>query len=286
VASKDPQSKDEYSLEKQTCFLTLSYKRKVFFLMSFFDIGNTMKMDQCLEGVFLEASEASTKACDNDSGWYSADTDTSDSRENEISSISSTSSDDNDATDIEKNISYLQEKQYLMKRALTALKEEEVYDASHARAVINSDVMKCSSSIWMEAKEIIEILNRQDDDKTVIIKKFQVEEKERKSKRQKIDLSTVKCISATSFLERPNHVSHCANRARSVPFTGPWMAKALTHCIPSLPLLHDSRRSSTMDELEVVDDPELGVVVMPLSNFQFRNCISLKDAIGFTSVAQ
>lgn len=230
----------------------------------------------------------------NSSGGYTADADTSDAQENESTSVSSSSLSSDDGSDIEKEILFLKKKQSLLNRAIIAMKEEENFDASKARISL---CMKETTvpSIWMEAKEIIEILNRRDgtskkdEAKTQVTpKRVRISEAKR-TKRPRIDLSSVTCMSSNKFTESEGHDSHVGKRAlsKTMPFhcTGPWMAKALAHCIPLNVQAHDSAWSS-FEDLTVVNDPDVGLVVIPPRQFSFENGISLMDALSFTSDAQ
>jgi hypothetical protein len=114
--------------------------------------------------------------------------------------------------------------------------------------------------------------------------------KPRDPKRPKIDTSSVLCLSSSAIGFTMSSVTSGSSVKRDVcstPFhcTGPWMAKALVHSLPSLQHPHqDSAGSSST--WEIVNDPTMGPLVVPPSNIPFLSRIQLKDAIAFTPDVQ
>ena len=138
-----------------------------------------MRLNTFCEGAHDEAFEASaeqimlvvsqgdnsgTRDRDNSVSGYSSDAETSEGQETDSisfpgdpSSLSSSSSasasssagENEDASDIESEISFLQKKQRLLKRAVSAMKREEVYDATKAHAILSGSIAS-ESSLWME----------------------------------------------------------------------------------------------------------------------------------------
>jgi hypothetical protein len=250
--------------------------------------GNTIILDRCFVGACIEAIEASAKrileeSWDSSSGIYSADADadadTDTSEGQDLSSLSSSSSDD--SSDIENEISFLQQKQRLLNRALTAMKEEEAYDASKARSFASGN-KPVGSSICFEAKEIVNILKEQEAKLTepirrkILPKRGRIDERATYTKRLRIDLSSVTCTTADKFLEQTEHAARYDTRGAvsTVSFTG--------QCIPLI-LHHHDPRSNAVGELEVMNDPNLGLFVMPPPKLPCPNAIFLKDALSFTS---
>lgn len=258
-----------------------------------------MRFQASPDGAYDEAMEASAQRLmlawnDHGNSSYSSDAETSD--EQETSSLTSSSSvgSDDESEDIDGEISFLREKQGLLKRAIAAMKEEETYDASRARLTA-SGALPYGSSIWVEAKEVLDVLNQRDDGK---------QEKEtpeetlpdpspvslpREHKRPKIDVSSVLCLSSSEMGLSTSSITSCSVKRDvcSMPFqcTGSWMAKALVHSLPSLQQPHqDSTGSSST--WEIVDDPTMGPLVVPPSKIPSLSRIQLKDAIAFNPVSQ
>jgi len=204
-------------------------------------------------------------------------------------SSASSYSEDSETCDIENEISYLHKKQLLFKRFLTTLKQEKAYDASKARNVLNG-TLPSGSPLWVEAKEVLDILNRRDGTETCLDKRNTLDSNIAKpvhSKRPRIDLGSVVCLSSNSIGDGdlPPSGSHMRAISEAIPLTcgSPWMAQALAHCIPPLSERQDSSALSTW---EVISDTNFGLLVIPPSKLPFRDGIRLKDALSFTSNAQ
>jgi hypothetical protein len=107
-------------------------------------------------------------------------------------------------------------------------------------------------------------------------------------KRPRIDISSVVCLSSSNFGDVILPSSGCKRAIPAMPFAcaGPWMAQAMAHSIPSLAKQHDSTSTTSAAGWEVVNDPDLGLLVLSPSKIPFHNGIQLKNALGFTSVAQ
>lgn len=241
------------------------------------------------------AAEAIWLASRDDSGYSSEDEPQHDNQcavagKPFCSSPSSTVCSDDENSDIESEILFLHEKQLLLKRASSAMRREDDYDASNARAVA-TEPPPTGSSIWQEARETLEILNRRDakggkPSKRSHAGTSRVVETGR-NKRSRIDLSSVTCLTSGSFAG--NLLSSPSAPKRGVttrPFVGggSWVARALTRCMPSS--LPGSGRSSGSSYWEVGNDPEVGFLVFPPRESSEKAEIELKEALSFTPVAQ
>ena len=212
-----------------------------------------------------------------------------------LSSSPSPYSSDSDSEDLDSQISFLREKQMLLKRASAVMKEQEAYDAKMARKILGGPFL-VGSPIWSEAKQVLDDLEGRNDENTEypVSKKPRVSSDEddtsfkprislRDPNLPKIDISTVRHISSADV---GDDIIGAAMKAVSkteesrVPLTtsGPWMAKVLGRFLPRLP--------NTSRSWEVVDDPSLGPIVVPPSKISIRNRIELKDAVACSPVAQ
>jgi hypothetical protein len=229
----------------------------------------------------------------------------------EPSSISSDSSDynsDAENEDIDIQISFLQEKQRILKRAFALFKEEENYDASRARLILAGKVSR-GSPIWLEAKEVLEDLEEERLESQAAPKKVKLSSSDTSSRSSawtaescqrdpnlpKIDLSSVIRISSAEIGDDliAAAVDAIKRDVLSVPFamTGPWMAKMLVRCLPSLPAAtptSTTKPAAAADSVNwvIVNDPSMGPIVVPPSKIPFQNKIHLKEAIACTTVAQ
>ena len=251
----------------------------------------------------------------NGSSGYSSDVESStDGQETEgssfveVTSSSSTSScdrncSDNESEDIDYEIAFLKQKQKLLHRAVKAMNREETYDASQARSVVAEDGSnnKKASPIWVEAKAFLSLLNRRDEESgnkrraetppppTIrVATSYSLQE----SKRPKIDISSVSCIPSKDMethlkprISKYEQVIEDMSPATSFTPMGPWVAKALVHCLPSLKLPCDSSRTASC-QWAIFKDPNRGSLVLPPSKIPIHNSIELKDAMAFTSVPQ
>jgi hypothetical protein len=255
-----------------------------------------MRFQASPDGAYDEAMEASAERLmlawnDHGSSASSCDAETSDDQGTSSLSSSSSASSDDESEDIDGEISFLREKQGLLKRAIASMKEEETYDASRARLTANG-ALPYGSSIWVEAKEVLDVLNRRDDGKR---EKETPEETlpdpspvslSRDPKRPKIDVSSVLCLSSSEMGLTTSSVPSCSVKRDvcSMPFHC-WMANALVYSLPPLQHPHqDSTGSSST--WEIVNDPTMGPLVVPPSKIPSLSRIQLKDAIAFTVVAQ
>lgn len=273
-----------------------------------------MRFQSSFGGAYDEALESSAEKImlvvsqdynrDNCSSGYSSDTEASEGQETESYSIadepsslscssscaslsSSTSSSCGETSDIECEIEFLQEKQALLKRAVSALKSMEAYDASKARAVLNG-TLPSGSPLWAEAKEVLEILNDNSSGGIRTTAAQTSTDKPPDAKRPRIDVSSVVCLSSNNI---GNNVLAPSSWNRAIPAkpfacTGAWMAQVMAHFISSLSRQHDSTSTPSADSWEVISDPDLGLLVLPPPKLPFQNGVQLKDALGFTSVAQ
>lgn len=258
-----------------------------------------MQLDQCYDEACVEAffkapanSDIKIEMLgDNSSGVSSAGADADSSEGHEISSLSSSSSEDETSEDIEEEIAFLQKKQRLLHRALAAMKEEAAYNVFNAR-VYAAGKMTGGSSIWLEAKEIISLLKEQEGNQIETVRtqirpqRSLIDRSAINAKRKRIDISSVRCVTAGNFLQQPESDSRSKCRVVStVSLTRQWMVQALSHSMPFLLNQHDSR-SDTWGELEVMDDPNVGLIVMSPAKIPFPNTVSMKSALSFTSLPQ
>jgi hypothetical protein len=264
----------------------------------------TMQLHYSDEGAYDEAVEASAERIlfvsreGSASSGYSSDAEASNTQDLEVCSVDSRSSsslsesstsktDDSEHTDIESEILFLQEKQSLLKRAISAMKREGAYEASRARDTIDGKFEREDSSLWEEARGIMDILNNRDDnDSPVWVEKRHaralVETPDRPLKKLRIDVSSVACVSSTSLdndIEAAPISSTLQRAIPKMPFVsnGPWMGQALA-----------GSSSSTIrgGGWEVLNDPDLGLLVVPPSSQDVQKGVELKDALALTPDAQ
>jgi hypothetical protein len=218
----------------------------------------------------------------------------------EPSSISSDSSEynsDAENEDIDIQISFLQEKQRILKRAFALFKEEENYDASRARLILAGKVSR-GSPLWLEAKEVLEDLEEErlesqqqsapkkvklsSSDTSRSSSAWTAESCQRDPALPKIDLSSVIRISSAEIGD--DLIAAAADAIKrdvmSVPFamTGPWMAKMLVRCLPSLPVAAPTTTSTTTKPAAaaasvnwvIVNDPSMGLSLCHPPRFPFK----------------
>lgn len=82
-----------------------------------------------------------------------------------VSSVSGSSKDDvsyssGSGNDIDDDMDFLRQKQDILKRASQAMQREDAYMALKARAIVNGE-MPYGSSLWSEAKTILEVLRNE-----------------------------------------------------------------------------------------------------------------------------
>ena len=274
-----------------------------------------MNLQTSADGRYDEALEASAErimlatGTDQSSSGYSSDADTfadfhetksctglGDCKSLLSSSDSVTSDSDSDSEDIDSEIAFLRQKQYLLKRAIAALKEDEIYEATRARSTASGSV-PTESPIWLEAREVLDVLNRRynekedKDEKRKAVPPTSVSVTPPATKRSRIDVSSVLCLlsSATgdnlgmTVITTP---SATESEVSSGTFSseGPWMAQALVHSLPSLSLQQGT--SSACNKWEIINDPNRGPLVIPPSKIPHQSSIQLTDALAFTPVAQ
>lgn len=265
-------------------------------------------MYSAFDSAYDEAIEKSRMRVskENGSSGYSSDADTSDENisacgsDQSITSSSPSStaessgdSSEIESSDIESEISFLQKKQTLMKRAISAMKREEEYDASQAREIIQLSKSDCSP-LWQEAKEVLEVLNRRGDKESAPKTKKRPPQvkshvKIQAPKRSRIDLSSVVCLSAHDFEEKfaLNVSPNALPAMTSMPLecsTGSWVGFALACCLSNAPA--QSTTSFPDRHWGIFIDPNKGQVIFPPGKQVLQNTIRLKDALDFTSAAQ
>lgn len=140
---------------------------------------------------------------------------------NSLGSTSSSSSSNNandsfvSDDDLDIEISYLEKKQAILERASAALKRDEAYTALKAHDIINGRLVPYGSSLWSEARAILDVLKEEGMvfESSPFSDEGGLKRKETSSplgssigflrpptyKRPKIDLSTVELVSAADF---------------------------------------------------------------------------------------
>jgi hypothetical protein len=261
-----------------------------------------MQLHYSTEGAYDEAVEASAERIlfvSRDSGassGYSSDAEASNTQDLEACSVDSRTSsslsecstsktEDSEQDDIEGEISFLQEKQSLLKRAISAMKREDAYEASRARYTIDGKFEREDSSLWEEARGIIDILNNRDgNENPVRVEKRHAREliktPDKPLKKPRIDVSSVACVSSASLDNGKEAVPISTTLQRAIPkmpflVSGPWMGQALAGSSPS-----------AARGWEVLNDPDLGLLVVPPSPHNVQNGVELKDALALTPDAQ
>jgi hypothetical protein len=202
--------------------------------------------------------------------------------------------------DIESEISFLEKKQSILRKASAALKREESFAAFNARAIMNGEV-PFGSKLWSEARTILDVLKKEGKSflggSTHRVYSFSAKEKRKSGssneldhlflnqpspKRPKIDLSMVERVSADMF------ENICTNKmTRTVGTIGietsnHWMSQIMLLQIPALACQSINASKS----FRVVLDPSLGPMVISPDKVPFQNVTQLTAALGLTSVAQ
>jgi hypothetical protein len=271
--------------------------------------------DYSAEGAYDEAMEASANLLQlysresSSSSGYSSDTETSPMQGLEESSVSSKTSccssfssalssagseDSNssqESDDIESEIQFLQEKQKLLKRAIAAMKREDAYEASRARKSIEGKQEREASPLWSEAKDILDILNLQDGDQCVADDRplYDAEEHrtERPSKKTKIDVSTVGLVTSESLLDGlfPSNVTPSPAASTLCDFRGAWVGQTLARTLSAIGSTSDDESSekSRSSQWQVVNDSNLGFLVVPPPLLALSNGIELRDALALST---
>jgi hypothetical protein len=208
--------------------------------------------------------------------------------------------------DIESEISFLEKKQNILRRASAALKREESYTAFKARSIVKGDV-PCGSKLWSEARSILDVLKKEGKSSfgaTPRLVHLSSNKGKRKAtsfrglspndlfldfhppKRPKIDLSMVERVSAEAFENaRLGHSRMTMPRVGTVGFAEPsnhWMSQVMLLQIPALA----SRRKNVSESFDILFDPSLGPLVLSPENVPFKNSTQLTAALSLTSVAQ
>jgi hypothetical protein len=256
-------------------------------------------------GVYDQAIEASAGKImlaareSNSSSGYGSDADTLESQETvgdpvsfSCSSSSKSISEYSEDDSIESEIAFLQQKQCLLEKAMDAMRREEIYDVSIARDIVNGR-MPPEAPIWKEAKEFLDVLMNDDGvDKSKNTHESDTRsgvQNRRCSKRPRIDVSSVLCKSAIDVDNKPTTTS---SFDRTIPntqvmWTGHWVAQAMAQSLDSTESSSEPPSPSTNNSTwEVMNDPDLGPLVVPPSKLQFKSEVQLKDALSFTSNAQ
>lgn len=202
------------------------------------------------------------------------------SSSNYSSSVSSCTLSDSEGDTIESEISFLHQKQSLLKRALIAMQREEAYAASTARETLSKEVDEEKEALWTEAIEILDILDRRDNKPTTTRRPFcaaPAAKSSRPTKRAKIDLSSVHRISS-STMEEDECSGLSQESALSFPFKipGPWMSKVLSGFVPTILNIDEA---DSLEGWKTANDPNVGKLVIPPSNMSLKGGMLLKDAL-------
>ena len=213
---------------------------------------------------------------------------------------SGSDSDSTSGDDIENEISFLEKKQSILRKASAALKREEAFTASKARAILNGEV-PCGSKLWSEARTILDVLKKEGKSflggTTHRVYSFSTKEKRKAHdldspdhlflnqpapKRPKIDLSMVERVSSEMF------ENICANKMTQrvgiigMETSNHWMSQVMLLQIPALA----TRNNHASKSFSIVLDPSLGPMVISPDKVPFQNGTQLTTALGLTSAAQ
>lgn len=212
------------------------------------------------------------------------------------SGLSSTGSDDSnfsqESDDIESEINFLQEKQTLLKRAIDAMKREDAYEASRARQTIEGKLERDSSPLWIEAKDVLDVLEEDEkgpSDGPRIVLSPVVDLEERPSKKTKIDVSTVSCVTSDSVFESsPSLINPIPSFFTVCEFDGPWVGQTLATTLSMIghPSVEHLQGNSKPDGWQVVNDTKLGVLVVPPPLLTLSRGIELSDALALSTSAR
>ena len=195
--------------------------------------------------------------------------------------------------DIESEIDFLQEKQNLLKRAISAMKREDMYEASRARELMLGKFERDVSSLWDEAKEIIDNLNQAEN--TSNLSDAEVKEKSdrdvgapRPGKKQRIDTSSVACIRSALIgdgnMDKP--LRETVSPTVKLTLNASWMGYALSRTVTKSLSGNRLESVSCVRGWEIVDDLSLGALVVPPPLCCLQNGVELKEAIALTSDPQ
>ena len=220
--------------------------------------------------------------------------------------------DSESSEDIETEIKFLQEKAHILKQVIVKMKQADIFDASQARHIIEQAKEPTqSSSIWAEAKEILDIMDNEPDNgyvggaarQTIPISSNQTPsivnttateqtatfipaeaETERAAKRPRIDTRSVVCLtSKNTSPENRIPLSSATPKPKEFPFFPAGLWKAI---LPS----SSPKVASTKTNWKVIVDPNHGASVVPSSDCKqisiLKNAIRLQDAVNFTPIPQ
>ncbi len=194
--------------------------------------------------------------------------------------------------DMEIEISFLQEKQSLLKRALDAMKREDAYEASMARNIIDGKLEREKSPLWKEARDIVENLKQSEDTESLGNIDSRSDYMDDASdfsplKKQKIDTSSVVCVSSGALIDGYVEKEFTGEgSSMTLAMTGSWMGQALAQTITCSLLGTPLPPLSCINGWEMVDDPSLGAIVVPPPLCCLQNGVELKDAVALTSDPQ
>ncbi|KAL3914347.1 MAG: hypothetical protein SGILL_006138 [Bacillariaceae sp.] len=257
---------------------------------------STMEEEEELDS-FMETSINTSSGCSSfNRGDSSVDS-------NDSSSISS-------AEDIDTEIAYLKSKQKILERASSKLRQEQAYVACNARGILRGDFSR-ESKLWAEAKCVLDVLKKEsklsessDSDPSPPKRESPahqaVEFHIPAAKRPKIDLVNVNKVSAGSLRGNVtptrsiiSDLSTIASPALPRSVDSPevntiavqsshshWMPQVMVYQIPALV----SRNAIT--SLDVMLDPNVGLLVVSPEHLPFQNGIQLTKALEFTTSAQ
>eukprot|EP00980_Cylindrotheca_fusiformis_P002199 scaffold504_cov109-Cylindrotheca_fusiformis.AAC.5 len=215
----------------------------------------------------------------------SSSDDGNDEEDDEISVYSS-------GDDLMERISFLREKQQLLQRALSSMKQEEIYEANIAVGVAKHTHSSMTvSSLCHDAKEtLLSMMQGSKHANPSSLKRALPLEEEHSStttqssaassaKRFKIDTESVSYLSASEACETVFDGLPSRPMESSFPFDDTtWMAKAFQN--------HFRKTSSNNKEWKVRKDPYLGNLAIPPCAESCQKEMQLQDALAFTSRPQ
>ncbi|KAL3924389.1 MAG: hypothetical protein SGILL_001079 [Bacillariaceae sp.] len=251
-------------------------------------------------------TEDTATTLEGDEGEDSSLTETSFNRaDSPIESSDSSSVSSGGSEDIDAEIAYLKLKQKILEKASTKLRQENAFIAYNAYGILRGDFSR-ESKLWSEAKCVLDVLKKEsnsfsssDDDshkrKASSPRPALRNMAASAAKRPKIDLSNVEKVSAGSLRgsmipARSTVSDHTTSTMGvstpkvstiAVPSSvSHWIPQAMVHQIPALV----SRNADK--SMDVMLDPNVGLMVVSPNHIPFRNGIQLTKALEFTNSAQ
>lgn len=264
---------------------------------------------------------------DEDSGYGSAESGNSSPDNNNTSTtdeatsdtgtdaLDDTSDSDDDSMNLEESIAYLSEKRHLLKRAFSIMAQEDNYDASQARHVVNRplpDVHKDSSSIWVQAQGILRELNQNPGEADLVSSIVTPDTtcysssssssgdnscpKNNPNPRDPaIDLTCVQRVTSDRF-EQTESVRQQRKQDKTLSFgatlpspmfgNGQWMAHALVNSAsPAQQEQQDTKEETPPQDYSwkmVADPVTCSMGLVPPSTMSMENAVDIGEALAFT----